>query len=50
VRPYVGYLRRKLRRAASIDPVETVRGIGCRYHPRWLDMAPSPVGKPFVLR
>jgi DNA-binding response OmpR family regulator len=33
VKLYVSYLRRKLRAAASIDPVETVRGIGYRYHP-----------------
>jgi DNA-binding response OmpR family regulator len=36
VKLYVSYLRRKLREAASIDPVETVRGIGYRYEPRSL--------------
>jgi hypothetical protein len=35
VKLYVGYLRRQLRQAASIDPLETVRGIGYRCHP-WL--------------
>jgi DNA-binding response OmpR family regulator len=28
---YVGYLREKLRKAASIDPIETVRAFGYRY-------------------
>lgn len=37
VKLYVSYLRRKLREAASIDPIETVRGIGYRYRPRRLD-------------
>lgn len=36
VKLYVSYLRRKLREAADIDPVETVRGIGYRYRPRRL--------------
>jgi DNA-binding response OmpR family regulator len=34
VKLYVSYLRRKLGRAADVDPVETVRGVGYRYHPR----------------
>ncbi len=34
VKLYVSYLRRKLGDAAGVDPVETVRGIGYRYHPR----------------
>jgi DNA-binding response OmpR family regulator len=33
VRLYVGYLRRKLRDAAGIEPIETVRGFGYRYSP-----------------
>jgi len=36
VKLYISYLRRKLRDAASIDPVETVRGVGYRYKPRQL--------------
>jgi DNA-binding response OmpR family regulator len=34
VKLYVSYLRRKLGSAAEVDPVETVRGVGYRYHPR----------------
>ncbi|HET6998948.1 MAG TPA: response regulator transcription factor [Solirubrobacterales bacterium] len=34
VKLYVSYLRRKLRDAAAVDPVETVRGVGYRYQPR----------------
>jgi DNA-binding response OmpR family regulator len=34
VKLYVSYLRRKLGAAASVDPVETVRGVGYRYRPR----------------
>ncbi len=34
VKLYVSYLRRKLAAAASVDPVETVRGVGYRYRPR----------------
>lgn len=34
VKLYVSYLRRKLGRAASVDPIETVRGVGYRYRPR----------------
>ncbi len=34
VKLYVGYLRRKLRAAASVNPIETVRGFGYRYRPR----------------
>jgi DNA-binding response OmpR family regulator len=34
VKLYVGYLRRKLRQAASVDPIETLRGFGYRYRPR----------------
>jgi len=37
VKLYVSYLRRKLRDASSVDPVETVRGIGYRYCPRRID-------------
>jgi DNA-binding response OmpR family regulator len=33
VKLYVGYLRRKLREAASVEPLETVRGFGYRYNP-----------------
>ncbi len=34
VKLYVSYVRRKLREAAQVDPVETVRGVGYRYRPR----------------
>jgi DNA-binding response OmpR family regulator len=34
VKLYVGYLRRKLRDVAGIEPIETVRGFGYRYSPR----------------
>jgi DNA-binding response OmpR family regulator len=33
VKLYVGYVRRKLRAAAEVDPIETVRGFGYRYRP-----------------
>jgi DNA-binding response OmpR family regulator len=33
VKLYVGYLRRKLRDAAGVEPVQTVRGFGYRYRP-----------------
>jgi DNA-binding response OmpR family regulator len=33
VKLYVGYLRRKLRDAAGVNPIETVRGFGYRYQP-----------------
>jgi DNA-binding response OmpR family regulator len=33
VKLYVGYLRRKLRDAAGVNPIETVRGFGYRYSP-----------------
>jgi DNA-binding response OmpR family regulator len=33
VKLYVGYLRRKLRDAAEVNPIETVRGFGYRYRP-----------------
>jgi DNA-binding response OmpR family regulator len=33
VKLYVGYLRRKLREAAEVEPLETVRGFGYRYNP-----------------
>lgn len=33
VKLYVGYLRRKLREAAELEPIETVRGFGYRYRP-----------------
>jgi DNA-binding response OmpR family regulator len=41
VKLYVSYLRRKLADAASIDPVETVRGVGYRYRPRRLERDPG---------
>ncbi len=34
VKLYVGYVRRKLRDAAGVNPIETVRGFGYRYAPR----------------
>jgi DNA-binding response OmpR family regulator len=34
VKLYVGYLRRKFRDAAGVDPIETVRGFGYRYTSR----------------
>jgi DNA-binding response OmpR family regulator len=34
VKLYVSYLRRKLGKAAEVDPIETVRGVGYRYRPR----------------
>src|SRR4051794_32868541 len=33
VKLYVGYVRRKLRDSAGVDPIETVRGFGYRYRP-----------------
>jgi DNA-binding response OmpR family regulator len=33
VKVYVGYLRRKIKEAASVEPIETVRGFGYRYRP-----------------
>jgi DNA-binding response OmpR family regulator len=33
VKLYVGYVRRKLRDAAGVNPIETVRGFGYRYVP-----------------
>ncbi len=33
VKLYVSYLRRKLKSAAGLDPVETLRGVGYRYKP-----------------
>jgi DNA-binding response OmpR family regulator len=33
VKLYVGYLRRKLRDASGVEPLETVRGFGYRYNP-----------------
>lgn len=33
VKLYVSYLRRRLREAASAEPIETVRGFGYRYRP-----------------
>ena len=33
VKLYVAYLRRKLREAAGVEPIETVRGFGYRYTP-----------------
>jgi DNA-binding response OmpR family regulator len=40
VKLYVSYLRRKLRDAAQVDPVETVRGVGYRYQPRKTHIMP----------
>jgi DNA-binding response OmpR family regulator len=34
VKLYVGYLRRKLREAAGVEPLQTVRGFGYRYNPQ----------------
>jgi DNA-binding response OmpR family regulator len=34
VKVYIGYLRRKLKEGASVEPIETVRGFGYRYRPR----------------
>ena len=45
VKLYVSYLRRKLRDAASIDPVETVRGVGYRYRPQRLDNDGKPISR-----
>jgi DNA-binding response OmpR family regulator len=39
VKLYVSYLRRKLNRAAKVDPVETVRGVGYRYRPRRIPLS-----------
>jgi DNA-binding response OmpR family regulator len=33
VKLYVGYIRRKVRGAAGVNPIETVRGFGYRYRP-----------------
>jgi DNA-binding response OmpR family regulator len=33
VKLYVGYVRRKLREIAGVEPIETVRGFGYRYRP-----------------
>jgi DNA-binding response OmpR family regulator len=33
VKLYIGYLRRKLRDGAGVEPIETVRGFGYRYRP-----------------
>jgi DNA-binding response OmpR family regulator len=33
VKLYVGYVRRKLREASDVNPIETVRGFGYRYFP-----------------
>jgi len=33
VKLYVGYVRRKLRDVAGVEPIETVRGFGYRYRP-----------------
>jgi DNA-binding response OmpR family regulator len=41
VKLYVSYLRRKLR-AAGVEPIETVRGIGYRYRPHRVDDSRSP--------
>jgi DNA-binding response OmpR family regulator len=34
VKVYVGYLRRKIKEAAAVEPIETVRGFGYRYRPK----------------
>lgn len=39
VKLYVSYLRRKLNKAAKVDPVETVRGVGYRYRPRRIPLS-----------
>jgi DNA-binding response OmpR family regulator len=41
VKLYVGYLRRKLRKAAGVNPIETLRGFGYRYNPAARE-EPSP--------
>jgi DNA-binding response OmpR family regulator len=33
VRLYISYLRRKLRQAGDLDPIETVRGFGYLFRP-----------------
>lgn len=40
VKLYVSYLRRKLR-AAGVEPIETVRGVGYRYRPQRLERVQS---------
>jgi DNA-binding response OmpR family regulator len=40
VKLYVSYLRRKLR-AAGVEPIETVRGIGYRYRPHRVEEPPA---------
>lgn len=37
VKLYVSYLRRKLERAANVNPIETVRGVGYRYRPHRIE-------------
>lgn len=45
VKLYVGYLRRKLRDAADVNPIETLRGYGYRYNPAAEgEPAPDPSG------
>jgi DNA-binding response OmpR family regulator len=39
VKLYVSYLRRKLRAAAEVDPIETLRGVGYRYRPHPIPQA-----------
>jgi DNA-binding response OmpR family regulator len=41
VKLYVGYLRRKLREVAAVEPIETVRGFGYRYRPEQRSSTPS---------
>jgi DNA-binding response OmpR family regulator len=36
VKLYVSYLRRRFA-PAEVDPIETVRGVGYRYHPRRIE-------------
>jgi DNA-binding response OmpR family regulator len=42
VKLYVGYVRRKLREDAGVEPIETVRGFGYRYSPT-AARKPSPL-------
>ena len=45
VKLYVGYLRRKLRNAAGVNPIETMRGFGYRYNPAAAgEPSPDPSG------
>jgi DNA-binding response OmpR family regulator len=45
VKLYVGYLRRKMRDVAGVNPIETLRGYGYRYNPAAQgEPAPDPSG------